>query len=241
MEQESTTDQKDRVLLTASDLRQAASEGIISDPVAESLIRWAAERNIGTAPPAVAEQTKGFNLVTVAYYFGAMLMITACGWFLGDKWESLGSSGVLITTVIYLIIAVALGWWLRGKGYIVGGGLLISVAVCLVPIITFCIEDLLGFWPDKDPGKYKDYFPYIRGAWIIMELATMTAALVALWFVRFGFLTAPLAFSLWFFSMDVAAWIWGRESLSWNENAWISVASRVDNYARRIRSRTHTA
>jgi hypothetical protein len=221
MEQEPTTHQSE-IFLTAADVRQAASEGIISLPESEDLIRWAGTRN--TAPSVNVEQSKGFNLVTIAYYFGAMLMISACAWFLGDKWESLGLSGVLTTTVIYFIIAGALGFWLRGRGYVVGGGLLITVAVCLVPLITFCIEGLTGFWPDKDPGKYKNYFPYIHGSWIIMELATAAVALVALRFARFGFLTAPLAFSLWFFSMDVAAWILGRDSLSWNENAWISVA-----------------
>ena len=57
-----------------------------------------------------------------------------------------------------------------------------------------------------------------------MELATVAAALITLRFVRFGFLTAPLAFSLWFFSMDLASWILGRNSLEWNQRAWTSVA-----------------
>jgi hypothetical protein len=56
-----------------------------------------------------------------------------------------------------------------------------------------------------------------------MELATMAVALFALLRVRFGFLTAPLAFSLWFFSMDVAAWFLG-DRLDWNTQAWIAVA-----------------
>src|SRR5258706_1312708 len=152
-----------------------------------------------------------------------MRMISACAWFLGDKWDSLGSSGVLATTVIYFIIATGMGWWLRGKGYVIGGGLLITVAVCLVPLITFSIEDITGLWPGKVPGEYKNYYPLIHGSWIVMELATIAAAAIALRFVRFGFLTAPLAFSFWFFSMDVAALILVQDSLEWNTHAWISV------------------
>ncbi len=110
------------------------------------------------APP---EQSKGFNLVTVAYYFGALLMISACAWFLGDKWDALGSPGVLITAGIYLTIAATLGWWLRKKGYLVGGGLLITVAVCLVPLITYAIEDILGYWPGDHPGDYKNYYEMV--------------------------------------------------------------------------------
>jgi hypothetical protein len=214
----------DELTISTAEIREAAARGIISDVDSENLIRWVrVQYNADEPSRQPPEQTKGFNLVTVAYYFGAMLMISACAWFLGDKWESLGSGGVLMTTIVYFAVAAGLGVWLRKKGYIVGGGLLVTVAVCLTPLIVYCIEDLLGVWPAADPGRYQDYYPMIRGSWIIMELATMAVALAALLYVRFGFLTAPLAFSLWFFSMDVAAWVLGQDSLDWNSRAWISV------------------
>jgi hypothetical protein len=56
-----------------------------------------------------------------------------------------------------------------------------------------------------------------------MELATIAAAALALRFVRFGFLTAPIAFSFWFLSMDLAALITRNASLSWETRQWISV------------------
>ena len=218
----------DDISLSIADLGEAAAEGVIAQVDADNLVRWASERplhraktDVGTA--ASPEKAKGFNIVTVAYYFGAMLMISAFAWFLGNIWAALGSGGVLVTTVIYFAIAIATGWWLRRKGYVVGGGLLITVAVCLTPLIVFCVEDLLGMWPSGAPGEYKNYYPLIHGSWIAMELATVVVAAIALYFVRFGFLTAPLAFSLWFFSMDLAAFIMGRESFDWNTNAWISV------------------
>ena len=80
-------------------------------------------------------------------------------------------------------------------------------------------------WPAGDPGPYGEFYPMIHASWIVMELATILAAAIALYFVRFGFLTAPMAFSFWFFSMDVAALILGRELIyEANERAWISVA-----------------
>jgi len=215
------------ITLSIADIRTAATEGVISEKDAENLIYWACSRDRTEQFFTPAEQPKAFNLVTVAYYFGAMLMISACAWFLGDKWNSLGSAGILATSVIYFAVAASLGWWLRTKGFIVGGGLLITVAVCLTPLIVYCIEDLSGFWPvlptSGDPIKYKDFYPYIRGAWILMELATMAVAFAALLIVRFGFLTAPIAFSLWFFSMDVAAWMYGDHDLDWNTRAWVSI------------------
>ena len=225
--QQTTTGRE--LLLNTSDIRRAAAEGVLSERDAERLVEWAYEqrfnRTLAPEPPpaAPAERRKGFNLVTVAYYFGAMLMISACAWFLGDKWETLGSRGVFATALVYALVAVSLGRWLRGRGYAVGGGLLVTVAVCLVPLLTYTVEDMLGLWPGVRPGEYKDFYPWIHGSWIVMELATVAASLVALRFVPFGFLTAPLAFSFWFFSMDVAEWAYGRESLTTMERCWISV------------------
>jgi hypothetical protein len=213
------------ISVSISDIRDAGADGVISPDDAERLIHWLSSQTPETGP--LPETAKGFNIVTVAYYFGAILMIAACGWLLGDKWNSLGSGGVLATCLVYFVLAAGLGWWLRGRGYKVGGGLLITVAVCLTPLIVYCIEDLTGFWPalgaTDDPIKYKDFYPYIRGAWILMELATMAVALAALLRVRFGFLTAPFAFSLWFFSMDIAAWFLGEGHLDWNTEAWMAV------------------
>src|SRR6185503_3873176 len=151
MEQEPSDPKHEQLILTVRDLREAADAGVISEYDVEKLVRWASERSAESRVGRV-EHAKGFNLVTVAYYFGAMLMISACAWFLGDKWNSLGSGGVLLTTLIYLAIALAVGLWLRGRGYVVGGGLLVTVAVCLVPLITYSIEDLLGYWPVENPG-----------------------------------------------------------------------------------------
>lgn len=215
--------------LTASDIKRAAHEGVLSSADAARLIEWGVEQRynhllLAPEPPQVApEQRKGFNATTVVYYFGAMLMISACAWFLGDKWDALGLRGVFITTLLYALVAARSGWWLRGKGYATGGGLLITVAVCLVPLLTYTIEAMLGLWPDGDPGKYQNFYPLIHGSWIVMEIATIATALLALRFVRFGFLTAPLAFSLWFFSMDLAALIIGDARFDWNGRKWVSV------------------
>ena len=223
-----TPDSDSELALTSADIYRAADEGVLLRTDAERLIHWGYEQRFDSSrlgePKRVAvEQRKGFNFVTVAYYFGAMLMITACAWFLGDKWEDLGSPGVLGTVVAYMMVATGLGWWLRNKGYIVGGSLLITVAVCLVPLLTYTIEDILGLWPAGDPGAYKNYYPWINGSWIVMELATIAAAAFALRFVRFGFLTAPIAFSFWFLSMDLAALIARNANLDWDTRKWISV------------------
>lgn len=215
-------------VVSTDEIRAAARAGVIAPEEAERLIAHLAARIIlDAAAPAKPrrqelEPHKGLNPVMVAYYFGAMLMISACAWFLGDKWKDLGSPGIFVTVLIYMAIAGGLGLKLRERGYAVGGGLLVTVAVCLVPLLTYTVEDMTGLWPGARTGSYEDYYPWIHGSWIVMELATIVAALLALRRVRFAFLTAPIAFSFWFFSMDIAALLLGKD-LDWDERKWISV------------------
>ena len=143
------------ILLSTADINRATAEGVISQSDADGLIRWAYDQRFkrtmpseAPAPPA-PEQHKGFNVVTVLYYFGAMLMISACAWFLGDKWDALGAGGICITAIVYIMIAASIGVWLRRRDYLVAGGLLITVAVSLVPLLVYSIERMTGFWPAR--------------------------------------------------------------------------------------------
>ncbi len=158
-----TSPPTDEIIVRGSDIRRAAAEGVITGDEAEALLRWmrASDGARPATPAAGVERARGLHWVSVAYYGGALLMISACAWFLGDKWTVLGSGGILVTTALYFVAAMLLGLWLRRMGYMVAGGLLITVAVSLVPLITYSIEDLLGLWPVEDPGTYKDFYPLI--------------------------------------------------------------------------------
>ncbi len=214
--------------LTSSDIYSAADEGVLPRADAERLVHWGYEQRFNRSRPVepkapAVEQQAGLNLVTVAYYFGAMLMITACAWFLGDKWDDLGSIGILSTCIVYMMVAGGLGWWLRNKGYLVGGGLLITVAVCLVPLLVYSIENILGLWPDRNRESFQYYHPWMSGSSIVMELATIAAAAFVLRYVRFAFLTAPIAISFWFLSSDLASLFLRTDTLPYETHKWITV------------------
>ena len=227
----------ERILISLADIQRAAEEGAISAADADALGRWVYDQHFNRtllaepSPPPAAEQRKGFNVVSVLYYFGAMLMISACAWFLGDKWDALGASGICITAIVYIMIAASLGVWLRRRQFFVGGGLLITVAVSLVPLLVYSIERMTGLWPAQDPGAYENFYPLIHGSWIVMELATIAVAAVALKFVKFSFLTAPMAFCFWFLSMDLAALILRENSLASEPAKWVSVLVGVSTIA----------
>ena len=208
-------------IASAADLRRAEAEGVLAAGDAERLISWLhGERGAAPAP----ERRAGLNAVTVAYYFGAMLMIGACAWFLGDKWDELGSRGVLVTVLVYIAVAASTGLWLRRNDYLVGGGLLLTVAVSLVPLLTFTVEDMLGVWPGQYPDRYGAFEPWSNGSRVVMELATIGAGALALRYVRFAFLTAPIAVSSWFLSMDLTALLLRENDIGWETRKWIGVA-----------------
>src|SRR5829696_8625245 len=180
----------------------AVSEGVILEGQAVDLWRLLTRRN--------ADRPR-FDLPHVAYYFGALVVISAMTWFMTLGWEKFGGGGMLLISLSYALVftvAGALLW--RDKGLKVPGGLLVTAAVCMTPLAVYGFETMTGAWLQGAPGDYADFYDYIKGGWFPLEVATVAAGLVALWFFRFPFLTAPVAFALWFMSMDVTPLIYGE-------------------------------
>lgn len=163
-----------------------------------------------------------FEPAHVGYYFGALLVIGAMGWFITNGWDSfkgwqLASIGAGYA-LIFVLVARPL--WQQPL-FKVPAGLLVTIAVCMTPITFYGLERQFGLWPASDPGSYVRFHPWINGSWIVMELATVTASLLALRFFKFPFLTAPAAYALWYMSMDATEFLLGK-SWQWREECMIS-------------------
>jgi hypothetical protein len=201
--------------ITQQDLDEAVTEGIITFEQREALLRRATGKS-------------KFNVAHLAYYLGAMLVIGAMGWFVTEAWDQLGGAGIAAVGAIYAIVFVLAGKTAWDKyGLRVPGGLLYTMAVWMTPLVAYGVERATGLWPQGDPGSYRDYHIWVRGSWIGIELATIVAGLVALRVRRFPFLTFPIAFALWYMSMDIVPLLLRREEFSWNERNWISVGFGV--------------
>ncbi len=196
------------------DLEWAVRENLIDAEVAERLWQgWLSrKRNVPQ-----------FNLANVAYYFGALIIIFGMAFYLTLAWERLGGGGIFILACIYILIFVMAGKYLWFKRNLkIPGGLLISVAVCIVPLAIYGLQRMLGIWPDGDPGNYRNYHIWIKASWFYMEVGTIMAALLALRWIRFPFLTLPIAYSLWYLSMDLTPLIFGKEQFTWNQRCLVS-------------------
>jgi hypothetical protein len=70
-----------------------------------------------------------FDLPHVAYYFGALVVISAMGWFMTLGWERFGGGGILAISLVYaacFVIAGDLLW--RRRDLRLPGGLLVTIA-----------------------------------------------------------------------------------------------------------------
>ena len=200
--------------LEKEDFRWAASHGLISSEQVEPLWNGLKSRT--------AESS--LSLANVAYYLGAMIVIGAMGWLMNTAWEEFGGDGIFFLSVVYALLFVITGrnLWHREK-LRVPGGLLFTMAVCMTPLAIYGLERHLGIWPQGDPGVYRDFHPWIKGSWLLMETGTILAGLLALRYISFAFLSAPIAFSLWYMSMDLTPLLFGRTDFIYEEQLWVSL------------------
>ena len=208
--------------LSPDDLARAVDRGILTQGQAEALWASLVARPApppGPPPGAPPPARPRFDAVHVAWYFGALIVLGAMGWFMTSAWEEFGGWGLLLISILYAGAFLAAGRSLWGReGLRTPGGLLITLAVGMTPLATYGLQRALGLWPSTDPGDYAGFHEWIKGGWFVMELATVAAALLALRSYKFPFLTAPLAFTLWYVSMDLAPLL----HASWNQRCAIS-------------------
>jgi hypothetical protein len=164
------------------------------------------------------------------------------GWFMTKAWEGLGGAGLFTVALGYAVCFVLAGRALWDRlGLRVPGGLLFTMAVGMTPLATYGILRQFNLWPQGDPGAYHGFHVWIKGSWITLEIATILAGVVALRFRRFAFLAAPIAFALWYLSMDLAPLLLGVDDFNWEVRRWVSVwfglATLVVAYAVDLRGR----
>jgi hypothetical protein len=144
------------------------------------------------------EMPRGFNWVTVAYALGALLVVFAGGWFLTQRWLSLGPVGVLAVVTVYAAIAAVASRWLEHREFPEAAGVAAMVAIALTPVAVWALESLTGWWPADSWGRpyYVDYPPAESSRWLVAELATILAALLVLRRRTWSAVVFPLAVAL---------------------------------------------
>jgi len=202
-----------------TDLQAASDAGIISAGQLETLLTFLQSR--GTASPS----SPRFDVVHVLWYAGALIVIAAMGLFSTLAFSQMGGKALTATALVYAALFAYAGHYLwTTKNLRTPGGLLIAVAVSMAPLAVYGIEDTLGLWSKfGKPGTTHDFYVWVRGSWVFMEIATFAAAALALRFYRFPFIVFLAAFALWFLSMDIVPWITGAKFGNWEPSRKVSI------------------
>ena len=204
-----------KITITKEDLENSVEKGIISGEQAQDLWANFSEKY---------QHKIGFSGLNVTYYFGALIIISAMTWFATEAFATYNSVGLLVVGLLYFGGLFVFGKKLYAVHQTqIPGGLLLTAAVFMVPLIVFSIQDYFSVWGYEAPGNYREFYIWIKSGWFVMEVATITTAIIFLIKYDFPFITFPLAFSLWFLSMDLTPIIFGVDEFTWEQRKVVSL------------------
>ena len=208
------------LMVQPADIADAVQAGVITGQQGEALWRrWRQQANAaageagegaalqgGTAADEVPRRVERsrFGFTDVLYYFGGTVAISAMTIFMSIGWSAFGSFGLATISLAYLVVALWVADRLKRRGLSTPAGILASLAVALVPLLTWCVQSIIGLWPEGGPENYSAYHTEIDGRWISLEFTTLVAGVIMLWRYRLPFMVMPIAVTLWYLSMDAA-------------------------------------
>lgn len=173
-------------------LENAAAEGVLANNQVEPLWLFLKDQN---------RDVPDFRTTHIFYYLGGLIAIAAMTVFMGLGWSRFGPVSVLCICIIYGCITVGLTeLLLRRYHLIIPANIFATLTLALIPLTVFSLLSILDYW---DMSLYRNYYHYIDSSRLIIELATLCVGLVLIFIYRLPFLLMPIAFTLWYMSMDI--------------------------------------
>ena len=144
-------------------------------------------------------------------YLGGVVALVAVSVLVGEGWRSggplFGAFGAsIVMTALFGIAEV-----LHRRGWRVPAGLAATVGIGLVPLVVFAFTQALGHKSSSGFAEYHDFYPWISSQWTWMEIATIAVTGIALYRFRLPLLLLPAMVCSWYFSMDAASLIFGKD------------------------------
>jgi len=212
-------------------LDAAIEAGIITRDQADRLaVFFAAEgpvtvvTNAPGVPPAVAPAR--FDVSHLLWYAGALIVIGALTLFTTLAFDQAGPSALTWTAIAYAFgfVLLARTLWKR-PGLKTPAGLLVACAVAMAPLAIYGVQACFDIWPVpfENPGDYGDYYEWMNASWVYLDLGTILAGAIALYFFPFPFIAAIMAMALWFLSMDLTPWIFHTRDFTWEMRQEVSL------------------
>lgn len=191
--------------VTRTVLDEATAKGLLGKEQSVALWAFLIERE---------RETPTFKPTHILYYLGGTIAIAAMSLFMTLGWERFQGTGLLLISLGYSAVALALTEYLLGRRHLaIPAGITAALAVVMVPLAVYGAQHALGFWP-PDSSAYRDYHTRIDWRWLVMEIATLAAGAIAVWRYRLPFLLMPIAVTLWYMSMDLTPLLFGGDAMN---------------------------
>jgi hypothetical protein len=210
-------------------LTEAARTGIDDDAAAALYERLYGERvrasELTRDGTPFGSQTGLSRTVQVLVGLGVLLVIGAHAWWSTQGYEAMGIGIVLALTLIWQIGFLAAAEWARRAGH----GLLESgfatVVAFYTPLTIYSLERAFGV--DFDENEFRDFYPWISGGWVFMELGSIAVAAALLYRYRRPLLTLPMTLFTGFLLMDATARIAGDGVDDFDTMKWVVLGGGI--------------
>lgn len=187
---------KPNMSIKQQQLKEAVDKNIISEEQANQLALLFKKNG---------QDSPTFDFTHCLYYLGGMIAIGAMSLFMNLGWENFGGWGIFFISIAYMIVGIVLTNLFQQKSLNIPAGITAAFIVVMTPLAIYGLQHALGLWPDDT--VYKNYHTYIQWHWLLMELASLMVGALVIWHYRYPFIIMPIAVTLWYLSMDLAAFL----------------------------------
>ena len=148
-------------------------------------------------------QTGLSRTVQVFVGLGVLLVIGAHAWWSTRGYEAMGIGIVLALTLLWQVGFLAAAEWARRAGHALLEAGFATIVAFYTPLTIYSIERLLG--ADFDDNQFSDFYPWISGGWVFMEIGSIVVAAALLYRYRRPLLALPITLFIGFLLMDATA------------------------------------
>lgn len=201
-----------RVSLNQNRLDEAVAAGVIDAQSATNLWSFLTQG-------ASAHEAARFKFAHLLYYFGGLIALGSISTFVTMAWDALGAWPLLIFGIGVMLLSYALTRrFIEVDRQPIPAGTMAALLIAAVPMVVFALQHVSGAWTGEQ--SYRDYHYWIDWRWLMMEFATLAAGAAVLWRFRLPFAMLPVAVTLWYMSMDFAAYL-AHDSDGWfSDSGW---------------------
>jgi hypothetical protein len=178
-----------RDMISERDILELVDAEIIDERTAESIRAYTNQ--------SYADRPR-FDVTHIGYYFGALIVMLAFAWFIFEGYDRYGGTALLMIAPSYALLFILAGGWLwKRPGLKIPGGLLYTLAVCMVPIAVYGFQESMGWFPIgnvreiADEAAKLDFLKQQQFCGIWIAASAFLAGMLAIVLRRFSYLAVP--------------------------------------------------